>query len=76
MRRQKVSSRKYGRSWKRIRDRYIRNHPLCEICGAKAEEVHHLIPICEGGKHTDKNLMSLCHDCHKYQHERSKYDKS
>lgn len=63
--------KKYGRTWKRIRDRYIRNHPVCEICGEKAaEEVHHVIPISEGGQHTDKNLMALCHECHKDIHRR------
>ena len=24
--------RRYGRAWKRIRDRYIQEHPLCELC--------------------------------------------
>ena len=24
--------KRYGRSWKRIRDRYVRKHPLCEQC--------------------------------------------
>lgn len=23
---------RYGRAWKRIRDRYVANHPLCEMC--------------------------------------------
>ena len=27
-----VEMKKYGRAWKRIRDRYIREHPLCERC--------------------------------------------
>ena len=25
-------NRKYGRAWKRIRDRYAAEHPLCEMC--------------------------------------------
>ena len=25
-------NRKYGRAWKRIRDRYVAEHPLCEQC--------------------------------------------
>ena len=24
--------KKYGRAWKKIRDRYFREHPLCERC--------------------------------------------
>ena len=27
-----ASKRRYGRAWKRIRDRYIAAHPLCEQC--------------------------------------------
>ena len=35
-------NKKYGRAWKRIRDRYIASHPLCEKClteGRTAPEV-------------------------------------
>jgi|SRR5690554_2495126 len=27
-----ASNKRYGRAWKRIRDRYIKSHPLCEEC--------------------------------------------
>lgn len=59
----------YGRSWKRIRDRYIQKHPLCEMCQKEgrltpADEVHHIVPVSQGGKSTQSNLMSLCHSCH------------
>ena len=62
-------NRKYGRAWKRIRDRYMNAHPLCELCQqegrlVKAEQVHHIKPLAEGGDHRDENLMSLCHSCH------------
>ncbi len=44
--------RRYGRAWKRIRDRYIQEHPLCELCQqdgrlTPAEEVHHKKPLAE-----------------------------
>lgn len=63
------TSKKYGRAWKRIRDRYARQHPLCERCLAhgrlrKVEEVHHIIPVSMGGTHNADNLMSLCQSCH------------
>ena len=43
-------NKKYGRAWKRIRDRHIAQHPLCERCEKEgrlvpAQEVHHKIPI-------------------------------
>lgn len=61
----KQHHRRYGRCWKRIRDKYVAEHPFCQICGKPAEEVHHIIPICEGGQHDRKNnLMALCKVCH------------
>lgn len=66
-----MSSKKYGRNWKRIRDRYIKKHPSCEWCLIKpSEEVHHIVPISRGGTHLDCNLMALCHECHAEVHKR------
>ena len=44
-----ASRRRYGRAWKRIRDRYAAAHPLCELCLKEGrltpvEEVHHIVP--------------------------------
>lgn len=63
------SNKRYGRSWKRIRDRYIKTYPLCEECQRQgrltpAEEVHHIIPLANGGSNNKENLMSLCKSCH------------
>ena len=62
-------AKRYGRRWKRIRDRFIKAYPLCEECKkwgevTAAEEVHHIIPLVQGGTHDDANLMSLCKSCH------------
>lgn len=61
--------RKYGRAWKRIRDKYVAQHPFCELCFEKGiikpvEEVHHQLPLAEGGTHDVSNLISLCKSCH------------
>lgn len=61
--------KKYGRAWKRIRDRYVRSHPLCEMCLKEGryiavEEVHHIVPVSKGGTHEERNLMALCRSCH------------
>jgi 5-methylcytosine-specific restriction protein A len=63
------SNKRYGRKWKRIRDRYTKAHPLCEECQKRgklvpAEEVHHIIPLSRGGSNATDNLMSLCKSCH------------
>lgn len=69
------SNKKYGRAWKRIRDRYVAAHPLCEMCLKEGrltpvEEVHHIVPLSQGGTHRNDNLMSLCQSCHtKLHHE-------
>ena len=62
-------NKKYGRAWKRIRDRHISLHPLCEQCEkdgriVPAAEVHHILPVSKGGTHSRDNLMSLCRSCH------------
>lgn len=63
-------NRRYGRAWKRIRDRYVAAHPLCERCLEQGrytptQEVHHIIPLADGGTHVDSNLMALCKSCHR-----------
>ena len=68
-------NKKYGRAWKRIRDKYVSQHPLCERCLQEGrmtpvQEVHHILPVSKGGRHTQDNLMSLCKSCHnKIHHE-------
>lgn len=62
-------SKRYGSAWRRIRERYVSKHPLCERCLAEGktvpvEEVHHILPLERGGTNEEKNLMSLCRSCH------------
>lgn len=61
--------KRYGKAWKRIRDSYAREHPLCELCLERGvysptEEVHHKLPLAEGGTHDRSNLIALCKSCH------------
>ena len=68
-RRDPETRKRYGRAWKRIRDRYIAKHPLCEQCEeagqlTPSQEVHHIIPLSEGGTHEESNLKALCTPCH------------
>jgi len=68
-RRDPAINKRYGRAWRRIRDRYIAAHPLCEKCAAAdrfipAREVHHIIPLSAGGTHAEKKVMALCTPCH------------
>ena len=84
------NSAKYYNSiqWKRLRNYYIRRHPLCEECLSKgivkpAEEVHHKLIILGGITEEERwerltnedNLMSLCKECHDKIHRRLHHHK-
>ena len=66
--------------WRNTRKVYITAHPICEQCikrglTVKAREVHHVVPIADGGSLTDmSNLMSLCHECHMAIHGIQKHE--
>ena len=67
------ASKRYDRNWRRIRDWYIEHHPLCEDCLEQqkyypAAEVHHLVPLSQGGTNDVSNLRSLCRSCHYKRH--------
>lgn len=60
---------RYNGAWPAIRRSYIKAHPLCEVCRregryTEAREVHHIIPLADGGTHDNNNLMALCKSCH------------
>ncbi len=74
---------RYGSAWRRIRDRHLAGHPLCESCKEQgryvlATLVHHVRPLSDGGTHDEDNLMSLCVSCHEKIHSRrcEKIDRS
>ena len=71
--RDKNAKRRYDRAWKRIRDKYAAGHPFCEKCYergvlAPVEEIHHKLPLSEGGTHDRSNLIALCKSCHSQIH--------
>ena len=62
------SFRVYDSNWQKFRLMYLRENPLCEMCGDKrttATVIHHMQAIKNGGSQYDEdNLMALCRDCH------------
>lgn len=67
--RKSASRRGYGRAWKKRRDVFLREHPLCAHCEleglvVEATEVDHIIPRSRGGGEGDDNLQALCHMHH------------
>lgn len=64
-----ITKGRYGNHWKRIRDAFVKEHPYCELCKKDGvfnptEQVHHILPIAEGGSNEWNNLIALC----KYHH--------
>lgn len=52
-----------------------RDGGACLRCGLEDEnelEVHHILPVNQGGKNDDSNLATLCSHCHKAAHGGSK----
>ena len=63
------TNKRYGRAWKKLRARFLLQHPLCEQCKREgrltpAEEVHHILSLANGGTNGESNLMALCKSCH------------
>ena len=67
--RDKSAKKQYGQVWKRIRGKYAAEHPFCELCFDRGfivptEEIHHKLPLSEGGTHERSNLIALCKSCY------------
>ena len=57
-----------GNLQRRNRAMYMVN-PLCVAClnqgrTTEAQVWDHIVPLCEGGPDTDRNLQGLCNACH------------
>lgn len=68
-RRGSAHSRGYGATWRRIRLRFLQEHPLCVDClrhgqTVPATEVDHIKPKRIGGTDEWENLQPLCKTCH------------
>lgn len=64
-----------NKHWRKLRDTYLKEHPVCEECLKKgrvtpAQDVHHIKSPFKGGEINYNllldyhNLESLCKDCH------------
>lgn len=62
-------------AWRKERDNFLREHPLCEKCLEKgkitpAQDIHHKKSPFKNGEinwnllYDENNLMSLCKECH------------
>lgn len=59
-----------GKFSKDVREQaYERDNGQCQICGGRAEELHHTMFKSRGGRGVLNNSLSLCHDCHRQIHQ-------
>jgi len=55
--------------WEEKRDEFLRIRPNCEMCGKKATLAHHKTYENVENERL-KDLMALCHNCHKKTHKK------
>jgi len=61
--------------WKKLRDKIVRQNPVCEHCNTSAtSDVHHIEPLVEriDRAYDRRNLIALCKHCHDVAHQRDK----
>lgn len=59
-----AAERGYDAAWRQRRSRFLRAHPSCAHCGERATDVHHAVPLAQGGPDDESNYLPLCHACH------------
>lgn len=67
------TKKRYKGEWPKIRQRRLEQCPWCSYClergvMVEAEEVHHKVPLSEGGTHATENLVCVCASCHSRLH--------
>jgi len=70
-RRGTAGQRGYDAAWQAIQDRYLAEHPFCEVtpgCGRRAVLVHHVVSVRDGGTNDPGNLQAACRTCHARRH--------
>jgi len=54
------------RQWRKLRARVLmRDGHRCQLCGAPATDVDHVLPVSEGGPDDPRNLRALCASCNR-----------
>ena len=59
-----------GSQYRRLRIVQLMMHPQCAVCGAPADEVHHIIPrhVRPDLTKSFDNMQSVCRKCHQDKH--------
>lgn len=64
----KNKSKQYGHHWRELSKRFLRQYPLCALCGKAATISDHIKPLHDDSTLDDimstDNLAPVCHTCH------------
>jgi 5-methylcytosine-specific restriction enzyme A len=50
--------------WNSTSRRYLASHPVCVVCGGRAQVVDHVVARKAGGADHPSNYAALCKPCH------------
>ena len=57
-------NKRYSRLRQKARNIY-NNKGKCELCGNTQQlQVHHILPVSQGGRNNPENLQVVCNSCH------------
>lgn len=76
--RKSAAKRGYDRKHRKARERYLREHPLCERCELESKVSPSIILHHRDGDPTNRdpaNFEALCRDCHEIEHGRKREEK-
>lgn len=59
-----AAQRGYGYQWQLIRDKHLKQHPYCAVCGLPGNNVDHILSKARGGTDDPANLQTLCQSHH------------
>lgn len=65
------AQRGYDAEWRKVRDKFLADHPWCMDCGAQSEVAHHEHRKRAGGSDNPGNLIALCRPCHSRRHAKT-----
>ena len=57
---------KQMREYKKIRDKYLEDKPLCERCGSISNQVHHQKGRIGDLLTDNRYFLSVCEECHRH----------
>lgn len=63
-RQQRSRKAREGPEWSVLRRQVLTDEPVCRLCGARATEVDHIVPLFHFGSRDRENLQPLCRPCH------------